>query len=163
MLTENEEKASKLLAIGITIKDVSKIMFLSEDSIIRYLASVYKKMGINNRIQLFNYWWNLDHNYRWIFEGMMPIEVHVISKQLHFFEAKLPLLDKLIDKESETLYFLQKGYNNRMMCKALDINENLLKYRLKRIYDKLQVKNRLQVIITSAMQMVRVDNMFGGD
>jgi DNA-binding CsgD family transcriptional regulator len=53
----------------------------------------------------------------------------------------------LTARESEILYFLGKGYSNTEIGEKLFISENTVKFHIKNIYLKLDVKNRIQALL----------------
>jgi DNA-binding CsgD family transcriptional regulator len=52
----------------------------------------------------------------------------------------------LSDREVEVIYLLAKGQTNQNICDQLHISVNTVKSHIKRIYKKLGVSNRLQLI-----------------
>jgi ATP/maltotriose-dependent transcriptional regulator MalT len=54
---------------------------------------------------------------------------------------------KLTDRESEILYFLGRGCSNTTIGEKLFISENTVKFHIKNIYLKLDVKNRIQALL----------------
>ncbi|MFO7575017.1 MAG: tetratricopeptide repeat protein [Bacteroidales bacterium] len=54
---------------------------------------------------------------------------------------------KLTDRESEILYYLGRGYSNTTIGEKLFISENTVKFHIKNIYLKLDVKNRIQALL----------------
>jgi len=53
----------------------------------------------------------------------------------------------LTDRESEILYYLGKGYSNKLIGEKLFISSNTVKFHIKNIYLKLDVKNRIQALL----------------
>ncbi len=53
----------------------------------------------------------------------------------------------LTDRESEILYYLGNGCSNTTIAEKLFISENTVKFHIKNIYLKLDVKNRIQALI----------------
>ncbi|MBN2665004.1 MAG: response regulator transcription factor [Bacteroidales bacterium] len=53
----------------------------------------------------------------------------------------------LTDRESEILYYLGIGCSNTEIAKKLFISENTVKFHIKNIYLKLDVKNRIQALL----------------
>ena len=53
----------------------------------------------------------------------------------------------LTSRESEILYYLNIGYSNIMIGERLFISENTVKFHIKNIYLKLDVKNRIQALL----------------
>lgn len=52
--------------------------------------------------------------------------------------------DRLTQRESELLKLVAKGYSNRAIADHLHISENTVKYHLRNILQKLNVKNRTE-------------------
>ena len=53
----------------------------------------------------------------------------------------------LTSRESEILYYLSAGYSNTLIGEKLLISENTVKFHIKNIYIKLDVKNRIQALL----------------
>jgi ATP/maltotriose-dependent transcriptional regulator MalT len=53
----------------------------------------------------------------------------------------------LTTRESEILHHLEKGCSNAKIAETLFISENTVKFHIKNIYIKLNVKNRLEAIL----------------
>jgi len=53
----------------------------------------------------------------------------------------------LTDRESEILYYLGNGCSNTTIAEKLFISENTVKFHIKNIYLKLDVKNRIQALL----------------
>ncbi|MBN2863067.1 MAG: response regulator transcription factor [Bacteroidales bacterium] len=53
----------------------------------------------------------------------------------------------LTERESEILYYLGIGYSNTGIAEKLFISENTVKFHIKNIYLKLDVKNRIQALL----------------
>lgn len=53
----------------------------------------------------------------------------------------------LTGRESEILYYLGQGYSNSEIGRALFISDNTVKFHIKNIYIKLDVKNRIQALL----------------
>jgi ATP/maltotriose-dependent transcriptional regulator MalT len=53
----------------------------------------------------------------------------------------------LTDRESEILYYLGIGCSNTTIAEKLFISENTVKFHIKNIYLKLDVKNRIQALL----------------
>lgn len=56
------------------------------------------------------------------------------------------VLDSLTEKEKQILMHLANGISNKQIAKHIFVSENTIKFHLKNIYTKLNVKNRLQAI-----------------
>lgn len=52
----------------------------------------------------------------------------------------------LTDREEEILHLIRSGMSNKEMAEKLFVSENTIKYHIKNIYLKLDVKNRIQAI-----------------
>jgi LuxR family maltose regulon positive regulatory protein len=53
----------------------------------------------------------------------------------------------LTERESEILFYLGMGYSNTEIAEKLFISENTVKFHIKSIYLKLDVKNRIQALL----------------
>lgn len=56
---------------------------------------------------------------------------------------------KLTTREQEVLGFIAQGHSNIQIAKSLNIKERTVRYHLRNIYDKLDIKNRYQAIAHS--------------
>jgi DNA-binding NarL/FixJ family response regulator len=59
------------------------------------------------------------------------------------------LLDKLNDRESRILSFLEQGFTNKQIGDELFLSEKTIKHYMKSILQKLQVKNRVKAALLS--------------
>ncbi|HFC93690.1 MAG TPA: response regulator transcription factor [Leucothrix mucor] len=57
------------------------------------------------------------------------------------------LLDKLNDRESRILSYLEQGFTNKQIGDALFLSEKTIKHYMTSILQKLQVKNRVQAAL----------------
>jgi len=48
--------------------------------------------------------------------------------------------------EQKLIRFLRKGFSNRVIAEKMGVSQNTVKYHLKNIYIKLNVKSRLEAI-----------------
>ncbi|MEW6469991.1 MAG: tetratricopeptide repeat protein [Bacteroidota bacterium] len=66
------------------------------------------------------------------------------------------LLDPLTDRETEILRKIAEGRSNREVAELLFVSENTVKYHLKNIFLKLDVKNRTEALVkASAMNLIQ--------
>jgi DNA-binding CsgD family transcriptional regulator len=52
----------------------------------------------------------------------------------------------LSDREYEVIELLAKGMTNQTICETLHISVNTVKSHIKRIYKKMEISNRLQLV-----------------
>ncbi|MFC3051961.1 LuxR C-terminal-related transcriptional regulator [Kordiimonas pumila] len=65
-----------------------------------------------------------------------------------FFETAI-ILEPLSDRESEVLRLLSQGYSNQRIGLHLKIAENTVKWHIKNLFEKLDVKNRTSAVLTA--------------
>lgn len=53
---------------------------------------------------------------------------------------------RLTERERQTLLLIAEGYSNKEMARALGISAETVKWHLKQLYEKLQVKGRIQAL-----------------
>lgn len=53
---------------------------------------------------------------------------------------------QLTEKEAEVVKLLLQGYTYKMMARNLFITENTIKYHIKNIYQKLNIKSKMELI-----------------
>jgi len=72
-----------------------------------------------------------------------------ISRNLPHQEsaAQSPALDKLSKRERAVALQVQKGASNQEIAEALDITERTVKAHLSKVFSKLQIRDRLQLIL----------------
>ncbi len=102
----------------------------------------------------------------WLWIRNKNQELRRMNEQLHFFIIKQEQQDKtteqeesapepgemykkwgLTGRESEILYYLGIGCSNTTIAEKLFISENTVKFHIKNIYLKLDVKNRIQALL----------------
>ena len=81
--------------------------------------------------------------------GKPFVSSDVMEKMLHFFKFKNSKTDrikdgKLGDKEEEILFYLTRGLTYGEIADKVFLSESGVKYYLKRIYKKLNVRNRTE-------------------
>jgi LuxR family maltose regulon positive regulatory protein len=57
------------------------------------------------------------------------------------------MMTKLTTKEHETVRFVLKGYSNRGIAEEMGISANTVKSHLSKVFSKLQVNSRKELII----------------
>lgn len=60
--------------------------------------------------------------------------------------ASLELMEKLTDKEQRLLKFVAAGLSNQELAARLSVSINTIKWHLRNIFEKLQIRNRVQAI-----------------
>lgn len=68
------------------------------------------------------------------------------QKQVVSWQEDLPLLEQLTPREREIAGLLLQGYTNKQIAAALDISENTMKTHSRRIYAKLNVANKRELM-----------------
>ncbi len=82
------------------------------------------------------------HHFLWHEKGKDGGQQGLISLQEHF-SGKWGLTPR----ESEILYQLEQGCSNAQIAKKLFISENTVKFHIKNIYIKLNVKSRMEAVL----------------
>jgi DNA-binding CsgD family transcriptional regulator len=59
---------------------------------------------------------------------------------------KLAVKNTLSEREAEVLYFINEGMSNAEIAKKIFVSTNTIKYHIKNIYLKLDVKNRVEAL-----------------
>ena len=57
-----------------------------------------------------------------------------------------PLALRLTEREQQTLSLIADGYSNKGVARELGISAETVKWHLKQLYEKLQVKGRIQAV-----------------
>lgn len=52
---------------------------------------------------------------------------------------------KLTDRETDVLLYLSKGLNNQQIADQLFVSINTIKYHIRNIYEKMDVKKRSEI------------------
>jgi DNA-binding NarL/FixJ family response regulator len=61
----------------------------------------------------------------------------------------------LTHRETEIVDLLSRGASNKEIAAALEISENTVKYHLSRIYDKMEVRSRTELLSGTFLKNVR--------
>ena len=61
-------------------------------------------------------------------------------------EVKLPLNEILTEKETRVLQLLANGMSNKEIAHHLNITGETVKWHIKNVYGKLEIKNRVQAL-----------------
>ena len=59
---------------------------------------------------------------------------------------KLAVKNNLSEREAEVLYFINEGMSNADIAEKIFVSTNTIKYHIKNIYLKLDVKNRVEAL-----------------
>ncbi len=59
----------------------------------------------------------------------------------------MEILERLTEREKQTLHYLCKGYLNKEICSEMGITIDTVKKHNKQIFKKLDVRNRTEAII----------------
>jgi LuxR family transcriptional regulator, maltose regulon positive regulatory protein len=64
------------------------------------------------------------------------------------------MIDTLTAKERRVMEHLVQGYKNREIAEQLHISDDLVDYRLRRIFSKLEVNNRVSAAVRFTVAMI---------
>jgi DNA-binding NarL/FixJ family response regulator len=97
-------------------------------SLCRCISSVYRGQ----------YWLNTEQT-RYVVEALS------INPSLHLINARGQVV--LTPREEQTIRLVTDGLNNREIARELNLKENTVKKSLLRIYDKIGVSNRVELVL----------------
>jgi DNA-binding NarL/FixJ family response regulator len=84
------------------------------------------------------YWTNTEQT-RYVIDALSIIpSVHLINSRGHVV---------LTPREEQTVHLVTEGLNNREIAHELNLKENTVKKSLLRIYDKLSISNRVELVL----------------
>jgi DNA-binding NarL/FixJ family response regulator len=81
----------------------------------------------------------------WLYPEFLQMMITSFSKNLH--EIKTEELDKLSEREKEIANLVKKGLTNKEIAIHSDITERTVKAHLSSIYEKLNIKDRVALVI----------------
>ncbi|MBP2239201.1 DNA-binding NarL/FixJ family response regulator [Sinorhizobium kostiense] len=87
-----------------------------------------------------------------VMKGRICIPYTVLAKVPH------SPFSQLTSRENELLSMLADGWSNTQIAARTGISENTVKYHLKNLYDKLQVRNRAMAVAIYAKERRRVQS-----
>jgi len=73
-------------------------------------------------------------------------ELKILSKEVKKEKTQTIENSNLSFRENEVMELISKGKTNKQIASALNISENTVKYHVKNIYNKLNIKSRKEVI-----------------
>lgn len=62
MLTNQEEKVTKLIAVGFSDKEAADALHVSSRTIVNHKANIFEKLGLNKATELTAWYWNREFN-----------------------------------------------------------------------------------------------------
>ncbi len=162
--TESKQQVAELLVRYETEKNEQQIQILEQanqlkESRIRLQVLIIGILALASLIIAMTAWFWIRHKNQ---------ELQQMNKELQFFIIRQEHQDsvdglekakpsqppgemykkwKLTDRESEILYYLGRGNSNTAIGEKLFISENTVKFHIKNIYLKLDVKNRIQALL----------------
>jgi len=161
---ESKQQVAELLVRYETEKNEQQIQILEQanqlkESRIRLQVLIIGILALASLIIAMTAWFWIRHKNQ---------ELQQMNKELQFFIIRQEQQDgvdgleqtepslvpgemykkwKLTDRESEILYYLGRGCSNTTIGEKLFISENTVKFHIKNIYLKLDVKNRIQALL----------------
>jgi ATP/maltotriose-dependent transcriptional regulator MalT len=161
---ESKQQVAELLVRYETEKNEQQIQILEQanqlkESRIRLQVLIIALLALTSLIIALTAWFWIRHKNQ---------ELQQMNKELQFFLVRQEQQDsvdgleeesssqlpgemykkwKLTDRESEILYYLGRGNSNTAIGEKLFISENTVKFHIKNIYLKLDVKNRIQALL----------------
>ncbi|MCA1442548.1 response regulator transcription factor [Ensifer sp. IC4062] len=87
-----------------------------------------------------------------VMKGRICIPYTVLAKVPH------SPFSQLTSRENELLSMLADGWSNTQIAARTGISENTVKYHLKNLYDKLQVRNRAMAVAIYAKERRRIQS-----
>ncbi len=140
--TENIEDIIKIKEdnynLKIVIIDENKIEYSHLDMVTNYIDGYV--VDLEEREDFINVM-------KQILRGKKYYDVCLIEKIINNFNESERIVDKLTSREEEILACIKKGYTNKKISNDLYITENTVKKHVTNILNKLQVKNRKDLII----------------
>ena len=100
--------------------------------------------GPNNLNQVVNV---IDNNGIWLGEDLMQLMTKQIAKQGVSVDTQSNWRDKLTEREIEVVLAVVKGLPNKLIARELDIAERTVKAHLSSIFAKLEVSDRLKLVL----------------
>lgn len=64
-------------------------------------------------------------------------------------DVSLQLFDRLTERERNILKLVAGGFSNRDLAERLSVSENTIKWHLRNIFEKLQIRNRMQAVVVA--------------
>ena len=163
-LSESKKQVAELLVRYETEKNEQQIQILEQsnqlkENRIRLQVLIISILALASLIIAMTAWFWIRHKNQ---------ELQQMNKELQFFIIRQEQQDgvdgleqtepslvpgemykkwKLTDRESEILYYLGRGCSNTTIGEKLFISENTVKFHIKNIDLKLDVKNRIQALL----------------
>jgi DNA-binding CsgD family transcriptional regulator len=158
----SREKVMEILAKYETEKKEQQILLLEQtnllnESRIRFQWVLIGGLVISGLLILIVVWFFMRHKNHKI--KMMQLEIHQFllrlrnienpDEKVHQYNDPSETFKKwdLTKREAEILHHLSQGCSNAKIAKNLFISENTVKFHIKNIYIKLNVKNRMEALL----------------
>ena len=71
---------------------------------------------------------------------------------------------RLTPTETRVLSLIAQGHSSKAVANLLTVSKRTIDFHLANIYDKLQVKNRVQALrVASRLRLIQSDGLFGSN
>jgi DNA-binding NarL/FixJ family response regulator len=138
-LTRREKMVLALIGEGLTTKEISKQMFISDTTVETYRRNLLDKLGMKNSKELILY----------VAKNGVPGEY---SKKVTLIEKKSPFIDTshlsiLTEKEKKVLLLIGEGLNTREIAEELSIANSTVETHRTHLIGKLELSTTKDLII----------------
>lgn len=92
------------------------------------------------------------HSIKEIFDGRVQISPRLLGdlmsqQQIHALSPEQEAIARLTHREARVLRLVSQGFSNAEIGKTLEVQEKTVKFHLSNIFDKLEVRNRVEAAL----------------
>ncbi len=97
---------------------------------------------------------NIKHGIRSVVNGDAAISPSVARKMIEYFNPRSTLSEPLSEQEMQIVQFITDGFSYKLIADKLLISINTVRYHIKKIYRKLHINSKAELISKSNKGMV---------
>ncbi len=134
-LTDQEQAVLPLLLEGHTLKRVAEELYMSQSAVKYHVQKIYRRFDVHTRSELAD-----------LFAARGSVMSRTSAQQLAAACSRVANQHNLTEREAEILTLLAQGASVSDVAQRFDISENTVKTHAKRLYTKVGVHSKQELI-----------------